>query len=66
MNISIWISFLNRLARSLGLSTNHVGFISHKKAVESEYLNADLLLKVYEQCVKPVLLYCSQVCICAR
>ena len=30
-----------------------------KKAVDSEYLNADLLLNLYEQCVKPILLYYS-------
>ena len=32
-----------------------------RKAVASEYLNVDLFLKLYEQCINPILLYCSEV-----
>ena len=32
-----------------------------RKAVASEYLNVDLFFKLYEQCVKPILLYCNEV-----
>ena len=35
--------------------------ICMRKAVASEYLNVNLFLKLYEQCVKPILLYCSEV-----
>ena len=32
-----------------------------RKAVAFEYLNVDLFLNLYEHCVKPILLYCSEV-----
>ena len=32
-----------------------------RKAVTTEHLNVNLFLKLYEQCVKPILLYCSEI-----
>ena len=32
-----------------------------RKALASEKTNTSLFLKLYEQCVKPILLYCSEV-----
>lgn len=32
-----------------------------RKAIASEYMNVELFLKLYEHCVKPILLYCSEV-----
>ena len=32
-----------------------------RKAITSEHLNVNLFLKLYEQCVKPVLPYFSEV-----
>ena len=36
-------------------------FILHKESCSFRNLNVDLFLKLYEQCVKPILLYCSEV-----
>ena len=61
MRISIWVSFLNRLARSLKLSNifvrkhQRLHFVLRKPSLH------DLFLKLYEHCVKPILLYCSEV-----
>ena len=72
--ISHWKSYeMNGLAQTLNdCKTEAINYLSKKaskasfcirKAIASKYLNVDLFLKLYEQCVKPtcILLYCSEV-----
>ena len=65
MSINIWVSF-----KPSGSFSEAINYLCKKastasfcirKAVASEFLNVDLFLKLYEQCVKLSLLYCSEV-----
>ena len=63
-------NYLGIIFRASGVFTQAIKYLcnkalkatfSIKKALAGENMNTDLYLKVYEHCVKPILLYCSEV-----